>query len=252
MNNKSNSVFSRLPGLVSIFMLLINLFCGSACSQDRRSLDFSKVHPGKVTSIDTGSIYLPINYSPSRTYSLVVLLHGLTKDDETFLESHPFRREAENRNYILYSPRSVRYFWLKESNTLDTYHIRLAINQITSIFPVDKKRILLFGWADGGEFAFTKLFQNERNWLGQKLFTAIVSGSAKSEYLQSADLPPRLSWSKRVPVFLFSGTLEGKNYDAEINALTQLGCTVTVWNHPGGFFLPDQALEMAFDWFDQL
>lgn len=103
------------------------------------------------------SLYVPENYSPDKTWPLIVCFHsGYSRDDDYILT---WLRLAKSKGYLLLSPKSTRETWsaIRTPGTppnpeLDLRSIRRMLDEVWDAYAVDRSRVYATGFSDGGIF----------------------------------------------------------------------------------------------------
>jgi phospholipase/carboxylesterase len=97
-------------------------------------------------------LYVPENYSPDRSWPLVVALHGGSGTGRQFLWS--WLRDARSRGAILAAPTSVGATWALAGEDMDTPNLKGIVDFVCADWQVDPARMLLTGMSDGGTFTY--------------------------------------------------------------------------------------------------
>ncbi len=113
------------------------------------------------------NLYVPSSYDGQKALPLVILLHGYTRTGdftEAYFQIQPL---AEARGFLYCHPESLidragNPYWnggeaccdFWSSGVDDVGYLRGLIEEISSHFAVDRKRIHLFGWSNGGFMAY--------------------------------------------------------------------------------------------------
>jgi phospholipase/carboxylesterase len=98
------------------------------------------------------SLYVPENYSPDRTWPLIVCLHGGYGQGNEYIWT--WLRPAKSNGYLLLSPKSAGPTWSVLNPPLDIASIETMMNEVCATYRVDDKRTYLTGLSDGGTFAY--------------------------------------------------------------------------------------------------
>lgn len=97
------------------------------------------------------SIYIPESYDSTKSWPLVVALHGGYGHGRDFIWA--WLREARSRKFLLLSPTSLDTTWSLLHPKLDGTSLYKMLDHVKSNWHVDPNRILLTGISDGGTFA---------------------------------------------------------------------------------------------------
>ena len=105
------------------------------------------------------SLYVPENYTPQKQWPLIVCLHGgYSRDDDYILT---WLRAAKSKGYMVLSPKSDRETWsairlpgIAPNPALDRRSIRMMLEEVWGTYAVDRSRVYLTGFSDGGIFTY--------------------------------------------------------------------------------------------------
>ncbi len=100
------------------------------------------------------SLYVPENYDPTRSYPLIVALHGGSGHGRDFLWS--WLKTARSRGALLISPTSVGSTWSLTDPDEDGSNFKRMIAHVSDTWRIDSARILLTGMSDGGTFTYVQ------------------------------------------------------------------------------------------------
>ena len=154
------------------------------------------------------SLYVPENYTPHKTWPLIVCLHGgYSRDDDYILT---WLRLAKSKGYLLLSPKSSRETWsaIRTPGTppnpvIDLRSIRLMLDEVWETYAVDRSRVYASGFSDGGIFthilglSFPQLFAGIAP-ISSQLHTAADQLLRRGRGL---DLPILLVHGEKDPIF---------------------------------------------------
>jgi len=147
------------------------------------------------------SIKLPEDYDASKSYPLLVFMHGSGEDEQTTL-----RRPRSNGEFIELAPYGRDRFraYASRASQIDIVE---AINAVSSIFPIDKDKIVIGGFSMGGYGALRAFYENPSLYKGVAVFAG--HPNLASEWLDE-DHPNFLNESylgvfSQVPVFIYHG-----------------------------------------------
>ncbi len=94
----------------------------------------------------SASLYVPESYDHSKTWPIVVALHGGFGHGRDFIWT--WLREARSRRFILVAPSSQAITWSITGLDADSALLNKILDYITSQWHVDKQSILLTGLSD--------------------------------------------------------------------------------------------------------
>ena len=154
------------------------------------------------------SLYVPENYTPHKTWPLIVCLHGgYSRDDDYILT---WLRLAKSKGYLLLSPKSSRETWsaIRTPGTppnpvIDLRSVRLMLDEVWQTYAVDRSRVYASGFSDGGIFthilglSFPQLFAGIAP-ISSQLHTAADQLLRRGRGL---DLPILLVHGEKDPIF---------------------------------------------------
>jgi len=98
------------------------------------------------------SLYVPEYYEASRSWPLVVALHGGSGNGGAFLWS--WLREARTRGFILIAPTAAGSTWSLIEPEVDGPRIDRMVEDVANDWNIDASHKLLTGMSDGGTFSY--------------------------------------------------------------------------------------------------
>lgn len=98
------------------------------------------------------SLYVPESYTPSRSWPLIVCLHGAYGRGDHFLWA--WLRPARSRGYLALAPKSLDVTWSILQPERDTRSVAAMLDEVCSEYAVDRSRVFLSGLSDGGTFTY--------------------------------------------------------------------------------------------------
>lgn len=117
-----------------------------------RRADFKKAYLSKVdNTLQPYRVYVPTTYEPTKAYPLVIALHGMGGDENSYFEAYnkgAFRVLAEDHGYIVACPKGRKpasmYIGDAERDVMD------VIEEMKRAYRIDPDRIYLTGHSMGG------------------------------------------------------------------------------------------------------
>ena len=98
------------------------------------------------------SLYVPEYWEPSRSWPLVVALHGGSGHGRDFLWT--WLREARSRGFIVLSPTARDRTWsIMGSQDVDAEPLKAYVLHVMERWNVDAEKVLLTGMSDGATYA---------------------------------------------------------------------------------------------------
>ncbi|HJQ24479.1 MAG TPA: alpha/beta fold hydrolase [Blastocatellia bacterium] len=211
-----------------------------------RKGDFRKAYLSKAdNSLQPYRVFVPSSYDGTRSFPLVIALHGMGGDENSYFEHYAnglFKEEAERHGYLVACPKgrgpASMYMGDAERDVLD------VMAEMMRAYRVDPDRVYLTGHSMGG-FGTLSIAMDH-----PELFAAIapVAGGVMS--------PLGLAKIARVPQLLVHGdadrTVPVERSRLIVAAGKKLGAEVKYIEVPGG----DHGSVVAphfkdvFDWFD--
>jgi predicted esterase len=211
-----------------------------------RKGDFRKAYLSKAdNSYQPYRVFVPSSYDGTRAFPLVIALHGMGADENSYFEHYAnglFKEEAERHGYIVACPKgrgpASMYMGDAERDVMD------VMAEMMRAYRVDPDRVYLTGHSMGG-FGTLSIAMNH-----PELFAAIapVAGGVMS--------PMGLTKIARVPQLLIHGdadrTVPVERSRLIVAAGKKLGAEIKYVEVPGG----DHGSVVAphfkdvFDWFD--
>jgi phospholipase/carboxylesterase len=98
------------------------------------------------------SMYVPEYYDQSRSWPLVLALHGGSGNGRGFLWS--WVRAARSHGAIVISPTSVEGTWSLNGRDVDTPNLMRMLEAAKRGWSIDERRVLMTGMSDGGTFTY--------------------------------------------------------------------------------------------------
>ncbi len=191
--------------------------------------------------------YLPTNYDAKRKWPLIVALHGMGGDENSFFTNYDngvIRRLAEERGYLVVCPKGRQpasmYLAAAERDVLD------VISEMKREFSIDDNRVYLMGHSMGGYGSWSIAVNNP------DLFAAIgpIAGGGMPQTVL------RLKSIAHIPWIVVHGdkdpTVPVEESRKMVKAGKELGIEIKYLEVPGGnhsnIVVP--AFKDIFDWFD--
>ncbi|MGH9751941.1 MAG: prolyl oligopeptidase family serine peptidase [Blastocatellia bacterium] len=191
--------------------------------------------------------YIPANYDAKKKWPMIVALHGMGGDENSFFAGHDngaIRRVAEERGYIVVCPKGrgpySMYLASAERDVID------VINEMKRDFSIDDDRVYLMGHSMGGYGSWSIAANNP------DIFAAIgpISGGG------TPFSRPKLKAITHVPWIVVHGdkdpTVPVEESRKMVRAGKELGVEIKYIEVPGGnhgdVVVP--AFKEIFDWFD--
>ncbi|MFL6274253.1 MAG: prolyl oligopeptidase family serine peptidase [Blastocatellia bacterium] len=211
-----------------------------------RKGDFRKAYLSKAdNSYQPYRIFVPSSYDGSKAFPLVIALHGMGGDENSYFDYYAnglFKEEAERHGYLVACPKgrnpASMYIGDAERDVLD------VVTEMMHAYRIDPDRVYLTGHSMGG-FGTLSIAMNH-----PELFAAIapVAGGVVN--------PAGLSKIVRIPQMLVHGdadrTVPVERSRTIVAAGKKLGAEIKYIEVPGG----DHGSVVAphfkdvFDWFD--
>jgi predicted esterase len=209
--------------------------------------DFRKAYRSKVDdTLQPYRIFVPASYDGRKPYPLVVALHGMGGDENSYFDSvvygsGAFTKEAERRGYIAVCPKgrnpASMYTGPAETDVLD------VIAEVRRAYRIDAGRIYLTGHSMGGYGTWSVAMSHP------ELFAAIapVSGGGN---------PAGMAKIAKIPELVVHGdndkTVSVEQSRTMVAAAKAQGVEIKYVEIPGGDHLgaPSRTFTDVFDWFD--
>jgi phospholipase/carboxylesterase len=205
-------------------------------------------HKGRTDAHAAYSLYVPENYSPQRSWPLIVCLHGGYGRGDEYIWT--WLRPAKSKGYLLLSPKSIGPTWSVLNPPLDIRSIRAMLDEVCAAYAVDRKRVYLSGLSDGGMFAYL-LGLSCPDWFAG---IAPVAG----ELSPMTDPMLRQKQGKDVPLFVIHGAkdfiFDVRSVRSSCDLLQKIGYNVTYkelpdWGHAYTYSINEQ---LVLPWFESL
>jgi predicted esterase len=191
--------------------------------------------------------YIPSNYDAKKKWPMVVALHGMGGDENSFFAGYDngaIRRVAEERGYIVVCPKGrgpySMYLASAERDVID------VINEMKRDFSIDDDRVYLMGHSMGGYGSWSIAVNNP------DVFAAIGPIAGGGTPFSN----PKLKAITHVPWIVVHGdkdpTVPVEESRKMVKAGKELGVEIKYLEVPGGnhgdVVVP--AFKEIFDWFD--
>lgn len=208
--------------------------------------EFKKAYLSKVDSaLQPYQVYVPAAYDKSRTFPLVIALHGMGGDENSYFQAYgqgAFKLEAEKHGYIAACPKGRKpasmYIGDAEKDVMD------VIAEMRRDYNIDPDRIYLTGHSMGG-FGTWSVAMNHPD-----VFAALapVSGGANN--------PAAMSKIAHIPQLVVHGdndpTVPVERSRVMVATGKKLGAEIKYIEVPGGDHgtVVAPTFKDVFDWFD--
>lgn len=191
--------------------------------------------------------YVPTNYDAKKKWPLVVALHGMGGDENSFFSSYnngEIKRIAEARGYLVVCPKgrgpASMYMGTAETDVMD------VINAMKRDYSIDDDRVYLMGHSMGGYGSWSVSVNHP------ELFAAIAPISGGGQPFVMMGLKKLAS----VPWIVIHGdkdpTVSVEESRKMVKAGKELGIEIKYIEVPGGNHtsIAVPAFKDIFDWFD--
>lgn len=207
--------------------------------------DFRKAYRSKLDgTLQPYRIYVPSSYDGSKPYPLIIALHGMGGDENSYFDLYQngaFKVEAERRGYIVACPKGRRpasmYVGDAEQDVID------VIAEVRRAYKIDPDRIYMTGHSMGG-FGTWSIAMNHPD-----LFAAIAP-------IAGGGNPAGMSKIAHIPQLVVHGeddrTVPVERSRLMVEAARKLGAEVKYLEIPKGDHISVAArtFKDVFDWFD--
>lgn len=108
-------------------------------------------------------IHIPVNYSPQKTYPLVIIVHGAFSSASAFAEVTGFVELADKEGLVVLYPNGVGIFgflrhwnagfccaYAAKNKIDDTGYLKQIIDNALKKLPIDRDKVFLVGFSNGG------------------------------------------------------------------------------------------------------
>ncbi len=201
------------------------------------------------------ALFGPLHYEPGYSYPLIVWLHGHGDNERQLLRIMPV---VSMRNYVAAAPRGVDtsdcersvYGWPQSDSSIQhaRRQVLTAIEAAEAKYHVDRSRVFLAGFNEGGTMAFRIAMSHPERFAGVLSF----GGPFPKE-----DTPLRnLTAARRVPIFLAVGR-DSQRYPSEqvcenLRLFHSAGLLASMRQYPVGDELSPQMLADVDRWIIEL
>ena len=178
---------------------------------------------------------IPQDYDKSRSYPLLVFLHGAQSNPAEFRDF--LEAELMDTEYFILCPpgglliTTTTYTW---NPATDTERILKCIDATVAKYNIDRSRIYLGGFSAGAVMTYVVGLQNPGRFAG----LLPCSGALQQQYLT----PELLKAAQAVPVFMIQGTQDDAGLvrlaQATLKTLRDNGNPALLYPFEGGHVLP--------------
>jgi dienelactone hydrolase len=188
-------------------------------------------------------LYVPLSYDPSKSYALVICLHGAGFTGDAYLERWQTRLDE---GYIIACPTLPQgNWWTREATDV----VLATLRELQGRYHIDPNRVFLTGMSNGGIGVY----------LVGSHFAPLFAGLAPMASGLDDVLLPFLENLRDTPVYLIHGT-QDQVMPVELSRtvaqeLTRLGYPFTYREHDrthpvaGGHYFPREELPDLVAWF---
>ncbi|MEE4241883.1 MAG: alpha/beta fold hydrolase [Desulfopila sp.] len=199
--------------------ILLPLLAGCAASFNNAQLQPSSTLEMKVKSTINGVrrtalIHLPTNFNIETAYPLVVVIHGAFSTAEIMEQETGFSELADKEQFVVMYPNGMGIFGFIQhwnaghccgkaaSDDLDDVaFIDECIDTAAQRISIDRKRIYIAGFSNGGMLAYRYASERSTTISGAAALGASAGGRATPDDPWWMPLPPK----KPVPLFIAHG-----------------------------------------------
>lgn len=186
-------------------------------------------------------MYVPESYDPTRSYPLVVCLHGAVSNGGSYLARWQPRL---GEDYILACP-TAGGWWFQDREAF----VLAMIDEVVERYNIDPNRMLLTGMSDGGSGTYTMGVQYADRFAG---LAPMAAGFGEP-------LMALLESLYNTPLYIIHGSQDGvipvSLARAVVAYLEEFGYQFVYREHDlvhpqaGGHFFPEQELPALVEWF---
>jgi predicted esterase len=207
--------------------------------------DFRKAYLSKVDdSLQPYRIFVPSNYDGSKAYPLIIALHGMGGDENSYFDQYlqgGFKVDAEKRGYLVACPKgrepASMYTGSAERDVMD------VLDEVRRAYRIDADRIYLTGHSMGGYGTWSVAINHP------EIFAALapVAGGGN---------PAAMSKIAHIPQLVVHGdndkTVPVERSRAMVEAAKKLGVEIKYIEIPGGDHITVAArtFKDVYDFFD--
>ncbi|MDD5746550.1 MAG: hypothetical protein PHO30_04720 [Candidatus Omnitrophica bacterium] len=184
-------------------------------------------------------LYVPKGLEPGRLYPLAVMFHP---DGDAQAMIDLWKQIADEKKWILYGStrfRSQGERWCKFE--------WLSLQKIFKQYPVDRKRVVAVGLAEGGTAA------HSFSYFCPKIISAVVTNAGMMDaYLRSNERRAKRYPHDKIAVFLVSRADFGyRHMDTDKKFLEGVGWRTARFEYEGGHIVaPGEVFAQGADWLD--
>ncbi|MBA3442002.1 MAG: prolyl oligopeptidase family serine peptidase [Pyrinomonadaceae bacterium] len=207
--------------------------------------DFRKAYrSAEDNTLQPYRVYIPSSYDTSKTYPLIIALHGMGGDENSYFDSYrdgAFKVPAEQRGYIVACPKgrepASMYRGAAERDVMD------VIAEMKRAYRIDPDRVYLTGHSMGG-FGTWAIAMNYPD-----IFAALAPVAGGGD-------PSSMSKIRHIPQLVVHGdadrTVPVMMSRIMVEAAKKLGAEVKYLEIPGGDHTKVAVMTFkdVYDWFD--
>jgi len=213
----------------------------------------------KTSKVLNGRLHLPENYDPTRSYPLVIALHGRGDWAENFAA---IWRNIERKEFILlvpeapyelkdaglYGPAYSWFYLIRDKKTWGFADPLTADNIISAAEQISAKyktgRVYLLGFSQGVSAAFMTAYQKPDMFDGLIAFAGRLPGE---EFLPAANIEA----FKRIKLYIAHGTSDESVTEKDTSEMKRrldaMGCASKNYEFDGGHFVDPETLNKIIE-----
>jgi predicted esterase len=213
----------------------------------------------KTSKVLNGRLHLPENYDQTRSYPLVVALHGRGDRAENFAA---LWRNIERKEFIflvpeapyemkdagLYGPGYSWFYLVPDKKTWEFTDPLTADNIINAVEQISKKfkigSVYLFGFSQGVSAAFIAAYQKPDMFNGLIAFAGHLPGD---EFLPASNIEAFKSIKMYIARGVSDEAVSVKTTNEMKQRLDVLGCTYKYYEFEGGHFVDPDTLNKIIE-----
>ena len=148
---------------ILVFVFLLSVSFVFARAQELKIIDSKYL---KVQ--DTMYVYKPLNYTTSKTYTLVYLLHGHSANFKSWSKLADLQLLADKYNTVIVCPDGLKKSWyinslLKDSSQYESFFFKELVPFIHQKYKINPAKIFITGASMGG-YGSLWLFMHNNNY----------------------------------------------------------------------------------------
>ena len=177
-------------------------------------------------------LHIPANYDPSKSYPLLMVFHGTAGSGAGMERNTQFNTTADQNGFFVAYPDSIGAQWVLAGSNNDLTFNMNVINAIESTYSINKARVVVSGYSQGGGMARQLACDYTSTFAGVATISENFNANSESGCHPSKPIPAVLFHGTADPISPYDGGTNGlggaTTYSAQVTAqfwATNNGCS---------------------------